>query len=240
MKRFITAVSAGFALAVMALAVPAAATEEAPLTATHTVVCREKGGIVVTITFTNSTGHTYSGDIQRDNVAGTPDEMTGETIATGPHAGKPFGKRHNPTSIPAGGSATFTVEFDEDSGQDHRVRYRIWRGPENDLHVDWKGTGNLDTDCLPEPQPTEPTGSPTGEPTSDPTDEPSESPSGEPSASPSDPATTAPVVDDPDQGAGGLPVTGTSLPLIAGLGAALIAGGAIVLWVIRRRWAAEQ
>ena len=68
----------------------------------------------------------------------------------------------------------------------------------------------------------------------------SDSPGPEPSdtVTPSEPADGTPTETTPGPGgsAGGdLPVTGTSLGLIAGLGAALLAAGAAAIWLTRRR-----
>lgn len=93
---------------------------------------------------------------------------------------------------------------------------------------------------------TKPTGKPTGKPTDKPTGKPTDKPTGRPSdtSAPSGQPSSSVIVVPPSssapaQGSGGgsgaLPVTGTSIGLIAGGGALLLGGGALLLMVIRKR-----
>jgi hypothetical protein len=113
--------------------------EPAPISASHQLADCGKA----TITFTNTTAHTYDADIRVGDQAGTPDaEMPDphnhgvtpdQTIAGGPHAGEPFGLRYDPVLLPPGESVTKTIDLDEDT----TVSYRVWRGPENDYYLPW-------------------------------------------------------------------------------------------------------
>lgn len=84
----------------------------------------------------------------------------------------------------------------------------------------------------------EPTGQPTGEPSTQPSsDTPSASPSssGSPSESASAQPSLTPAGNGGGNGSGSLPVTGTSLGLIAGGAAALLGGGTALTVLARRR-----
>jgi hypothetical protein len=115
--------------------------DAAPISASHDLADCGK----VTITFTNSTAHTYDADIKVGDQAGTPDsEMPAphdhgvtpdQTIAGGPHAGEPFGLRYEPVLLPPGESVVTTIDVDEGT----TVSYRVWRGPENDYYLPWVG-----------------------------------------------------------------------------------------------------
>lgn len=84
-----------------------------------------------------------------------------------------------------------------------------------------------------------PTGKPTGKPTKSPTGRPTGQPSSGGPTSSTSPSHTPPPASSPASGAGGgsgrLPVTGTSLGIIAGAGAAVLAAGAVLLLLARRR-----
>lgn len=96
------------------------------------------------------------------------------------------------------------------------------------------------TGCKPCPPSTSPSSSPSGSPSQSPSDGPTS-----PSASPSQSGSTAPSSSASAQpsltpagnggGSGSLPVTGTSLGLIAGGALALLGGGAALLVLTRRR-----
>lgn len=79
--------------------------------------------------------------------------------------------------------------------------------------------------------PPEPSPSPTGQPTPGPTGEPTPDPTKPADPSPSDPAGGAGGGSDKP----GLPVTGSSLPVLVGGGAVLAAGGGGIYWLTRRR-----
>lgn len=192
MRRTIFALTG--TLALLALAAPAAATEP-EYGVTTTTITEECG--TATITWTNSTPWEFTGDYKLlGEGGGTPDEMTGQTIAEGPLAGKPFGKLYDPQLIPAGDNATKTLTFAEDS-HDGKVKIMAWvkRGPEQmSFSAD---EARVDTDCEAPVEPSEPPVDPT-EPPVEPTEPPTTEPSTDPSTDPSetDAPTTEPTDDE--------------------------------------------
>lgn len=118
----------------------------------------------IDLTFKNPTPWFFSFDYRVDNEAGTDDAYTAMQISNGPWAGLFFGQRFNTVDVPAGTNQTVNLTFGEDTGT-HDVAYRLWRGAENDLYLDWV-TKQVETNCKPDQEP-EPT--PTPEPTPSPT-----------------------------------------------------------------------
>lgn len=192
MRRTIFALTG--TLALLALAPPASATEPEYGVTTTTITPGDECG-TATITWTNPTPWEFTGDYKLvGEGGGTPDEMTGQTIAEGPLAGKPFGKLYDPQPVPANGDqVSKTLTFEEDA-HDGKVKVMAWvkRGPEQMSFS--AGEARVDTDCEAPVEPSEP---PTTDPT-EPTVEPTESPTTEPSTDPSetDAPTTEPTDDE--------------------------------------------
>jgi LPXTG-motif cell wall-anchored protein len=209
-------------LAATAVSTAAAATPPTPtITASHEVSCGK-----VEIKIVNATKWPFSADLRLDDEPGVDDEVTGMTIAGGPHKGKPFGQRYTKVELPAGETVTHTVTVPEDSGE-HHVAYRVWRGPENDLYLDWTVVEGVESDCEPEP-----TASASPEPTVEPT--------ATASPEPQDTTDPAPSTSPAASGAAGgqLPTTGAPIWGAVVLGVALVAGGAVMLARRRTRFVA--
>jgi len=229
------AVALGALLGGALLTTPASAQPDADalITATHSK--SECGKIE--ITFTNTTADTYDADVRVGEQVGVPDAdmpdkhnhgvTPDQLIASGRHAGKPFGLRYTPVLVPAGKTVVYPVEVDVDT----TVSYRVWRGPENDYYVDWV---DVDVDaCVVEetPSPTPPSTSPTSgaDPTSSPTSSPTPGATAEPSTTPS----AAPSAEAAPE----LPVTGSNLTVVLGGVAVLLGltGGGLMVLARRRR-----
>lgn len=112
----------------------------------------------------------------------------------------------------------------------------VFKGSEADLQKLAGGGGGKPTD-----KPTDkPTGKPTDKPTGKPTDKPTGKPTDKPTGQPSESASSAPGQPSASSsgsggGSGSLPVTGTSVGLIAGGGAIVLAGGITLFLLARRR-----
>lgn len=134
--------------------------EDAPLAITIDGDCTE-----VAVTFTNTSGHPFFGDIRVDSEAGEPDEWSDDVIGEGPLEGEKFGDRYRNVDLPAGETVTETLEFEDGSGE-HLVEAQVRRGPEQHWLVGWVGHT---VDCG-EPEPT-PSASATATPTEPPADD---------------------------------------------------------------------
>lgn len=120
--RALATVAAGGVLA-LALAAPAAA-DYGQTSVSHEVTadCGE-----VTLTFSNPTVGSFSGDYRLGDEDGTPDAFSDIVPKEGPWAGEPLGDRYNRVSLPAGATVDVVVEVTEDT----TVSYWVNRGPEN-------------------------------------------------------------------------------------------------------------
>ncbi|GAA3729576.1 hypothetical protein HDA32_000012 [Spinactinospora alkalitolerans] len=94
----------------------------------------------VELAFTNPTDWAWTFDYRVDGEepsAPVEPELDGLTIEEGPLAGQPFGPLYQTVDVPAGGSETVPVEFEDGSGG-HTVEYRLVRGPEQHMFLDWQ------------------------------------------------------------------------------------------------------
>ena len=114
--------------------------QEETLNMSSNVSCGE-----VNLRFSNYTPWFFSADYRVDSQTGSDDAYSNITIQNGPHAGTLFGQRFNIVDLLPGSTEQRTVNFTEDSGS-HLVEYRIFRGAENDLYLDWESV-NVESDC---------------------------------------------------------------------------------------------
>lgn len=99
----------------------------------------------IDMTFNNPTDWFFSFDYKVDSEAGHDDDYSDDLIANGPFAGSLFGQRFNEVDVIANTSQNRTVSFAEDSGT-HTVSYRLFRGAENDLYLNWVDK-EVSSDC---------------------------------------------------------------------------------------------
>lgn len=95
--------------------------------------------------FNNPTPWFFSFDYRIDGEAGHDDAYTNMVIANGLFAGELFGQRFNEVDVVTNTSQSKTVTFPEDSGT-HSVSYRLFRGAENDLYLNWENK-EIGSDC---------------------------------------------------------------------------------------------
>lgn len=100
----------------------------------------------IDMTFNNPTNWFFSFDYKVDGEVGHDDAYTNMQIANGPFAGQFFGQRFNEVDVAANSTQSRTVTFAEDSGT-HTVEYRLFRGAENDLYLDWVSSEEINSDC---------------------------------------------------------------------------------------------
>lgn len=145
---------------------------------THTVECGE-----VTLTIENTTKWAFSADWKRPDDIGTPDDYSAIVVKEGPLKDQPLGNRFNAIPVPADTTASFVIELDEDESTTS-VAYRLARGPEQKLFLDWV-TVEVETDCQEETTTTVPTTTtpPSSEPSTPPTTDDPDTTSSEPSPS---------------------------------------------------------
>lgn len=148
MRNFLTGIAALLALVAASVAGLALGAGSAAGSATggqvliaEVVDCGE-----ITLTFENSTRWEFSADWRRPGDVGTPDEYSAIVAHEGPLLGQPLGNRYNVVPVPVG-TSEFVIELDEDEDTD-AVEYRLARGPEQRLFVDWN-TSVVETDCEP-------------------------------------------------------------------------------------------
>lgn len=174
------------------------------------------------LTFANPTGWMFSFDYRIDNEQPTADvepELADLLIKEGPLKGEPFGPRYQVVTLEAGETATETITF---TPGPHTVAYQLRRGAEQLMYLDWiELEFDIPAICKVEPTPT-----PEATPTTEPTTEPTTSPAAEP---------TTTEASTPPAASVGLPVTGASTPMVAGIGAITIGAGLGLLLVRRRK-----
>lgn len=121
----------------------ASATDYGKITITHEVDCGE-----VTLTIENTTRWNFSADWKRPDDVGTPDAYSALVVKEGPLKDQPLGNRFNVIDVPANETITRAIELDEDEST-ASVAYRLARGPEQKLFLDWVVI-EVETDCQPD------------------------------------------------------------------------------------------
>ncbi|OLF16777.1 hypothetical protein [Actinophytocola xanthii] len=147
-------------------------------------------------------------------------------------------KQANGIAVAVDGEVVLEEEFGKDFSQtwdeldptvEHEVAVVVqaWDDPDASKGFSFEDTLTIEACVEPEPEPTLP---PSSEPT-----QPSESPSAQPAPTPSVSDTPAPPTTSVEVEEAALAETGASIAIPLGIGAVLLAGGVVLMIVVRRR-----